>query len=97
MRFRFRRNAARIGADRSHPSWLLAGATAVAATYWPVNDDRGEIFSKMYGDIARTSDSGITSAKAARALQSAQIASIRSGSWRSRPAYWAAVFIAGKT
>ena len=28
-----------IGLTRA---WLLAGATAVAATYWPVNDDRGE-------------------------------------------------------
>ena len=33
-------------------SWLVAGATAVAATYWPVADDPGELFVNMYSDIA---------------------------------------------
>jgi CHAT domain-containing protein len=51
----------------------------------------------MYSGIAKSSDSGITSAKAAKALQAAQIDAIRSGTARSRPAYWAAVFIAGKS
>ena len=82
-----------IGLTRA---WLLSGATAVAATYWPVNDDRGELFARMYSEIARSSDRRITASKAARTLQTAQIACWRSDTERSRPGYWAAVFVAGK-
>ena len=82
-----------IGLTRA---WLISGATAVAATYWPVNDDRGELFARMYREIARSSDRRITASKAARTLQTAQIACWRSDTERSRPGYWAAVFVAGK-
>jgi CHAT domain-containing protein len=78
-------------------AWLISGATAVAATYWPINDDRGDLFSRMYADIANSSASGITAAKVAEALQAAQISALRSGTARSRPSNWAAVFIAGKS
>jgi CHAT domain-containing protein len=78
-------------------AWLISGATAVAATYWPINDDRGDLFSRMYADIAKSSASGITAARAAEALQAAQISALRSGTARSRPSNWAAVFIAGKS
>lgn len=82
-----------IGLTRA---WLLAGASAVAATYWPVNDDRGALFAKMYSEMAQSPGHSMTAASAARALQSAQIESLRSGTTRARPSYWAAVFIAGK-
>lgn len=77
-------------------AWLIAGATTVAATYWPINDDRGDLFSKMYAGIGEGGSSAITSAKAARALQAAQVDAMRSNSARSQPAYWAAVFLSGK-
>jgi CHAT domain-containing protein len=82
-----------IGLTRA---WLLSGATAVAATYWPVNDDRGELFSRMYSELARSPDRTITASKAAKTLQIAQIACWRSNMARSKPGYWAAVFVAGK-
>jgi CHAT domain-containing protein len=77
-------------------AWLLSGATAVAATYWPVHDDRGDLFARMYREIARSPDRKITPAKAAKTLQEAQLAAWRSNTARSRPSYWAAVFVAGK-
>jgi CHAT domain-containing protein len=87
------RGSGLIGLTRA---WLLSGATAVAATYWPVNDDRGELFSEMYSRIGRGSERTVTAAKAAKALQEAQISCWRSNTSRARPGYWAAVFVAGK-
>ena len=83
-----------IGLTRA---WLLAGATAVAATYWPVDDDRGDLFAAMYREISANSGTPtITAASAARALQSAQIAAWKCGTERATPRHWAAVFLAGK-
>lgn len=76
-------------------AWLLGGATAVAATYWPVDDGRGELFARMYGDIALAGNA-ITASTSARALQAAQVAAFRSAGPQSAPGYWAAVFLAGK-
>jgi CHAT domain-containing protein len=87
------RGSGLIGLTRA---WLLSGAAAVAATYWPVNDDRGELFSEMYSRIGRGSDRTVTAARAAKALQEAQISCWRSNTGRARPGYWAAVFVAGK-
>ena len=81
-----------IGLTRS---WLLAGATAVAATYWPVEDDRGELFAGMYRELT-LSGATITPSKAARALQKAQVAAFQSGGARSAPNIWSAVFLAAK-
>ena len=81
-----------IGLTRA---WLLAGATAVAATYWPVEDDRGELFAGMYRELTR-SGATITPSNAARALQKAQIAAFQSGGPRSAPNIWSAVFLAAK-
>jgi CHAT domain-containing protein len=82
-----------IGLTRA---WLLGGASAVAATYWPVEDDRGELFSTMYHELVRSGSATITPSKAARALQSAQISAFRSAGPRSAANVWAAVFLAGK-
>jgi CHAT domain-containing protein len=84
-----------IGMTRA---WLVAGATAVAATYWPVPDDRGELFVHMYGDIAGDSKPAITAVKAARALRAAQVAAWRSGKQQQgKPKRWAAVFLSTKS
>jgi CHAT domain-containing protein len=77
-------------------SWLLAGATAVAATYWPVADDSGHLFVDMYSEMAR-SKSGMTAVKAARALRSAQVAAWRARGQRGASRAWAAVFLSTKS
>lgn len=82
-----------IGLTRA---WLLGGATAVAATYWPVEDGGGELFFDMYRELAQAGSAPITASKAAHALRSAQIAAIRAGGPRSAPSVWAAVFLAAK-
>jgi CHAT domain-containing protein len=78
-------------------AWLVAGATAVAANYWPVPDDRGELFVHMYGDIASQTKPAITAVKAARALRTAQVAAWRAaGQQQGKPKRWAAVFLSTK-
>jgi hypothetical protein len=54
------------------------------------------LFSTMYKSITDAREPGITAARAAKALQAAQIASWRSGTERAKAGYWSAVFIAGK-
>ncbi|HYP09346.1 MAG TPA: CHAT domain-containing tetratricopeptide repeat protein [Bryobacteraceae bacterium] len=73
-------------------AWLVGGAHAVAATYWPLPDDRGDLFVRMYTEIAAQRP-GVTAAKAARALREAQVAAWRSG---AKPRHWAAVFLSSK-
>jgi CHAT domain-containing protein len=77
-------------------SWLVAGATAVAANYWPVPDDRGDLFQHMYGFIAANRKQGITAQMAARALQSAQVAAWRSSKGQ-HPRHWAGVFLSTRS
>ncbi len=71
-------------------AWLEAGAHSVAASLWPVPDDSGELLFSFYG--ALRSKNTTPSA----ALQTAQVESLRSGSWRADPRYWASYFIAGR-
>lgn len=71
-------------------AWLEAGAHSVAASLWPVPDDTGELLSTFYRALLDTNTSAST------ALQTAQVESLRSRSWRSNPRYWASYFIAGK-
>ena len=94
---RFRGGAALPGAGLIGltRAWLFGGATAVAATYWPVEDDRGELFAGMYRELSRYGTT-IAPSKAARALQKAQIAAFHSGGPRSAPNIWSAVFLAAK-
>ena len=51
---------------------------------------------RMYADISKSNASGITAAKVAEDIASCSISALRSGTARSRPSNWAAVFIAGK-
>ncbi len=76
-------------------AWLAAGAHFVAATLWPTADDTGELFRVFYHELKTLLEEGIDDPEPI-ALQRAQIACIRSSSWRSRPAYWAAYFLVSK-
>ncbi len=69
-------------------AWLAAGAQSVVASLWPVGDD-GFFFETYYRGL-------LQGARPAAALHAAQVAMIRSGTWRSQPRYWAAYFHLGK-
>jgi tetratricopeptide (TPR) repeat protein len=71
-------------------AWLAAGAESVAATYWPVEDDRGALFSKIYAELGR---GPVSPLRAARALQAAQLAARAQD---ADPKAWAAVFVVSK-
>jgi CHAT domain-containing protein len=71
-------------------AWLAAGAESVAATYWPVEDDRGALFSKVYTELGR---GPVSPLRAARALQAAQLAA---RAQNADPRAWAAVFLVSK-
>lgn len=71
-------------------AWLMAGATAVITTGWPVEDSSGEIFARFYGFLA-SGDRG----DPASALQHSQIEMIRSGRWLASPSYWASYEVTG--
>jgi CHAT domain-containing protein len=76
-------------------SWLISGAAAVTASHWAVSDDTGTLFTAFYGFLGRH-NRAISPELTAKALQSAQIGALRSGTWRAQPKYWAAYFIVGK-
>lgn len=69
-------------------AWLAAGARSVIASLWPVDDD-GAFFEAYYTAL-------LLGSRPAAALQAAQSAMIRSGTWRARPRYWAAYIHLGK-
>lgn len=69
-------------------AWLAAGARSVVASLWPVDDD-GTFFETYYKALLKGGRPSV-------ALHAAQIAMIRSGTWRAQPRYWAAYFHLGK-
>lgn len=69
-------------------AWLAAGARSVVASLWPVDDD-GAFFETYYRALLK----GL---RPAAALHAAQVAMIRSGTWRAQPRYWAAYLHLGK-
>ena len=72
-------------------AWLAAGASAVAASYWPMPDDSGEFFLSFYKALRENAGR-----KPAEALQQAQVEALHSGGPRSEPGRWAAYFLVGK-
>jgi len=76
-------------------AWLLSGAQAVVASHWPTPDESGDLFQNFYRDYP-IEQNQISSAAAATALRSAQIAMLRAGSWRANPRYWAGFYVVGK-
>jgi CHAT domain-containing protein/tetratricopeptide (TPR) repeat protein len=67
-----------------------AGASAVVARRWPAPDDGGALFIAFYRYLRAAPEDG-----PAVALQHAQIAMLRSGTWRANPLYWGAFFVTG--
>jgi CHAT domain-containing protein len=63
-------------------SFLVAGASGVVSSYWPVPDDQGGFFEQFYGHL-RVSDP-------AEALRNAQLWAIHSETWRAEPRFWSA-------
>jgi CHAT domain-containing protein len=70
-------------------AWILAGTSGVVASHWPVTDHSGALFERFYQHASTRSDA----AGWARALQQAQIESIRHGIPAS---VWAAYFFTGR-
>jgi CHAT domain-containing protein/tetratricopeptide (TPR) repeat protein len=67
-----------------------AGASAVVARRWQAPDDAGALFLAFYRYLRAAPQDG-----PAVALQHAQIAMLRSGTWRANPLYWGAFFVTG--
>jgi CHAT domain-containing protein len=71
-------------------AWLMAGARAVVATQWSTPDDVGVFFGRFYRRLLHSA-----TLDPADALRVAQLETLRSGGWRSQPAFWAAYFALG--
>jgi CHAT domain-containing protein len=76
-------------------AWLINGAAAVAASYWPITDDDGELFLAFYRNLSTHRPARAHSAAAA--LRASQLDMLRSNGWRSDPRYWAAFFVIGRS
>ena len=72
-------------------AWLSAGAHAVVATSWPMDDVQGGLLPAFYENLG----SGANPMPAAEALRRGQAAMIHSGTWQADPAYWAAFQLTG--
>lgn len=70
-------------------AWLVAGASAVIATGWAVEDSRGDLMPIFYRRLRQESP--------AEALRHSQIAMIHSGNWQANPVYWASYQLTGVT
>jgi CHAT domain-containing protein len=79
-----RAGAGLLGLTRA---WLMAGASAVVSTAWPVEDSSGDIFSRFYHYLPENS--------AAEALRRSQVEMAHGGTWRAAPAYWASYQLTG--
>jgi len=70
-------------------AWMVAGATGVVATGWPVEDRSGPLLAGFYHRLR--------SVNAAEALRRTQVEMLHSGTWQASPAYWAAYELSGGT
>ena len=76
-------------------AWLINGAAAVTASYWPITDDDGELFLAFYKNLSEYRPARAHTAAAA--LRAAQLDMLRSNGRRSDPRYWAAFFVIGRS
>ena len=81
-----RAGAGLLGLTRA---WLLAGASAVISTAWPVEDNSGEMFARFYFHLQNHS--------AAEALRLSQREVAHSRTGRDAPASWASYQVTGGT
>ena len=68
-------------------AWMMAGAGAVVATAWPVEDNSGEMFSRFYGHLGASTP--------AEALRKTQVEMAHADGWRSAPVNWASYQLSG--
>ncbi len=68
-------------------AWLMAGASSVISTTWPVEDNSGGIFARFYFYLRNHS--------AAEALQSSQREAAHSRTGRQGPENWASYQVTG--
>lgn len=73
-------------------SWLLAGASNIAASYWNIPDYSGEIFVRFYDHYAKALHAKVPY-PAAQALRLAQLDMLASDDWRSAISHWASFFL----
>ena len=68
-------------------AWMMAGAKALVATNWPVEDTDGDLIPEFYRQLRMNPP--------AEALRLSQVNMIHSGTWQASPSYWAAYQVAG--
>lgn len=68
-------------------AWMMAGASTVVATKWPVPDTDGDLIPAFYRNLRTGSP--------AEALRLSQVDRIHSGTWQASPSYWAAFQVTG--
>ena len=68
-------------------AWLVAGASAVMATGWAVEDFDGDLLPAFYRNLQTSSP--------AEALRRSQVEMLHSGTWQADPAYWASYQVTG--
>jgi CHAT domain-containing protein len=86
-----------VGVKGLSRAWLLAGASAVLTSAWPMPDDDGRFFRSFYGHFAQTfSPEASIPDIAAAALADAQNDMRSAAGFRHEPSFWAAYTITSK-
>jgi CHAT domain-containing protein len=67
-------------------AWLMAGATGVIASAWPVPDEGGRFFKSFYRHLAARQSERISNSEIAAAAL-AECSERDAGGWRSAPSY----------
>jgi CHAT domain-containing protein/tetratricopeptide (TPR) repeat protein len=86
-----------VGVKGLSRAWLLAGASAVVTSAWPMPDDDGRFFRSFYRHFAQsfTSDASLPDIAAA-ALAAAQNEMRSASGFRREPSFWAAYTVISK-
>jgi CHAT domain-containing protein len=86
-----------VGLKGLSRAWLLAGASAVVASTWPMPDEDGRFFRCFYQHLKADSRSVRSMPElAAAALADAQNEMRASRGFRQEPAFWAAYTVISK-
>jgi CHAT domain-containing protein len=83
-------SAGLLGLSRA---WMVAGATGVVATGWPMEDRGGSLLAGFYRRLKSTG--AAEALQPAEALQQVQVEMLHSGTWQSAPVHWAAYQLTG--
>jgi CHAT domain-containing protein/tetratricopeptide (TPR) repeat protein len=86
-----------VGVKGLSRAWLLAGASAVVTSAWPMPDDDGRFFRSFYRHFAEsfTPDASLPDIAAA-ALAEAQNEMRSASGFRRKPSFWAAYTVISK-